>query len=336
MIKDKFKIGVLGAGGWGTSLSLVLNNNGHDVTLWTHDKSLKTSITEKRENVDFLPGIKIDESINISNSTKELESCDWFVNAIPTQYISETLKNYDIPLRGKKVVNGSKGIEINTLNRISTIFQKNGNIDSDDFAVLSGPSHAEEVSLKIPTTVVVASDNMVFAHDIQLAFSNDYFRVYSSEDVVGCELGGSLKNVIAIASGIIDGLGFGDNTKAALITRGLAEISRLGVAMGANPLTFSGLSGLGDLFVTCNSRHSRNRKVGELIGKGLSLEEIISTTKMVAEGVYTTKAAIKLGKRHNVEIPITEQVYGILFDNVKPIVAIKDLMTRQSKREWWW
>ncbi|GAB1372992.1 NAD(P)H-dependent glycerol-3-phosphate dehydrogenase [Candidatus Kapaibacterium sp.] len=323
MIKDKFKIGVLGAGGWGTSLSLVLNNNGHDVTLWTHDKSLKTSITEKRENVDFLPGIKIDESINISNSTKELESCDWFVNAIPTQYISETLKNYDIPLRGKKVVNGSKGIEINTLNRISTIFQENGNIDSDDFAVLSGPSHAEEVSLKIPTTVVVASDNMVFAHDIQLAFSNDYFRVYSSEDVVGCELGGSLKNVIAIASGIIDGLGFGDNTKTALITRGLAEISRLGVAMGANPLTFSGLSGLGDLFVTCNSRHSRNRKVGELIGKGLSLEEIISTTKMVAEGVYTTKAAIKLGKRHNVEIPITEQVYGILFDNVKPIVAIK-------------
>jgi len=202
--------------------------------------------------------------------------------------------------------------------------------------VLSGPSHAEEVSRQIPTTIVVASEDIEFAHKIQKVFSNEYFRVYSPEDVIGCELGGSLKNVIAIAAGINDGLGMGDKTKAALITRGLAEMSRLGVAMGAHQMTFSGLSGLGDLFVTCNSRHSRNRKVGELIGQGQTLDEINSSMKMIAEGVYTTRAAIKLGANYKVEIPITEQVYKILFDNIQPLDAIRDLMTRQSKSEWWW
>jgi glycerol-3-phosphate dehydrogenase (NAD(P)+) len=332
---DKFKIGVLGAGGWGTSLALVLNNNGYDVVLWSHDIKLSETISITRTNPDFLPGVKIDDKILATSDTKYLNDCSWYVNAIPTQYISDTIKNYNIPIDGKKVINGSKGIEISSLSRISQIFEHSG-VKSNNFAVLTGPSHAEEVSRQTPTTIVVASENIEFAHNIQKVFSNEYFRVYSSDDVIGCELGGSLKNVIAIAAGIIDGLGMGDNTKAALITRGLAEISRLGMAMGASQQTFSGLSGLGDLFVTCNSRHSRNRKVGELIGKGQTMEEINSSMKMIAEGVYTTQAAISLGTKYNVEIPITEQVYKILFENIRPLDAIKDLMTRQSKSEWWW
>lgn len=335
MNNNKLKISVLGAGGWGTSLALVLNNNGHNVNLWSHDYHLAESISKSRINVDFLPGVEIDENILVTSDSSKIAGSDWIVNAIPTQYIKETLANNNIDLSNMYVINGSKGVEIKTLSRISEIFHHYG-LDYDRFAVLTGPSHAEEVSRKTPTTLVSASENMIFASDVQKAFSNEYFRVYASDDVIGCEIGGSLKNVIAIAAGIIDGLGLGDNTKAALITRGLAEISRLGVAMGAKAITFSGLSGLGDLFVTCNSRHSRNRKVGELIGAGSTLDEVTSQMKMVAEGVYTTKAAVELGKKHNVEMPITEQVYRILFENVKPLEAIKGLMTRQSKREWWW
>ncbi|MDT3740481.1 MAG: NAD(P)H-dependent glycerol-3-phosphate dehydrogenase [Candidatus Kapabacteria bacterium] len=336
MIKDNLNIGVLGAGGWGTSLALVLNDNGYNVTLWSHDPELAEVINRERNNPDFLPGININNKIKVTSDSRELVNCQWLVNAIPTQYIHESLVKYDIPVNGKYVVNGSKGIEISSLNRISEIFHKTAGLDYKNFAVLTGPSHAEEVSRKTPTTIVVASENMSFARDVQEVFSNEYFRVYSSDDVTGCELGGSLKNVIAIAAGIIDGLGLGDNTKAALITRGLAEISRLGVAMGAKAITFSGLSGLGDLFVTCSSRHSRNRSVGEMIGAGKTMEEINATMKMVAEGVFTTRAAMELGKKYNVEMPITEQVSRILFENIKPLDAIKDLMTRQSKSEWWW
>ena len=336
MIKDNLNIGVLGAGGWGTSLALVLNDNGYNVTLWSHDPELADVINRDRNNPDFLPGININNKIKVTSDSRELVNCQWLVNAIPTQYINESLVKYDIPVKGKYVVNGSKGIEISSLNRISEIFHKTAGLDYNNFAVLTGPSHAEEVSRKTPTTIVVASENMSFARDVQEVFSNEYFRVYSSDDVTGCELGGSLKNVIAIAAGIIDGLGLGDNTKAALITRGLAEISRLGVAMGAKAITFSGLSGLGDLFVTCSSRHSRNRSVGEMIGAGKTMEEINASMKMVAEGVFTTRAAMELGKKYNVEMPITEQVSRILFENIKPLDAIKDLMTRQSKSEWWW
>ncbi len=336
MIKDNLNIGVLGAGGWGTSLALVLCDNGYNVTLWSHDPELAEVIKRERNNPDFLPGININNKIKVTSDSRELVNCQWLVNAIPTQYIHESLVKYDIPVNGKYVVNGSKGIEISSLNRISEIFHKTAGLDYKNFAVLTGPSHAEEVSRKTPTTIVVASENMSFAHDVQEVFSNEYFRVYSSDDVTGCELGGSLKNVIAIAAGIIDGLGLGDNTKAALITRGLAEISRLGVAMGAKAITFSGLSGLGDLFVTCSSRHSRNRSVGEMIGAGKTMEEINATMKMVAEGVFTTRAAMELGKKYNVEMPITEQVSRILFENIKPLDAIKDLMTRQSRSEWWW
>ncbi|HOQ49026.1 MAG TPA: NAD(P)H-dependent glycerol-3-phosphate dehydrogenase, partial [Candidatus Kapabacteria bacterium] len=234
------------------------------------------------------------------------------------------------------LINTSKGIEQNTTYRISQIFFEITNLPEDNFVVLSGPSHAEEVSRKIPTTVVAASSDISKAKLCQEMFSTPEFRVYTSNDVVGTEIGGALKNVLAIASGIIDGLGYGDNTKAALITRGLAEIVRLGVACGAHPWTFSGLSGLGDLFVTCNSKHSRNRLVGELIGKGKTLLEITSSMKMVAEGVATTISAIELGKRHNVELPITQQVYRILFENLSPKEAINELMTRESKHEWVW
>lgn len=335
MNTNNLKICVLGAGGWGTSLALVLSNNNYDTVLWTHDQELANSINENRINSDYLPNVKIDEKITVTSDVNIVNSCDWIVNAIPTQYIFDTLQNHKIELNDKYIVNGSKGIEISTLSRISQIFEK-FDVKKDKFAVLTGPSHAEEVSRKTPTTIVAASENHTFTHKIQKVFSNDYFRVYSSNDVIGCELGGALKNVIAVAAGIIDGLDLGDNTKAALITRGLAEISRLGLAMGASQMTFSGLSGLGDLFVTCNSKHSRNRKVGELIGKGQSLEEINSTMKMVAEGVFTTKAAVMLGEKYNVEIPITQKVYKILFENVKPSDAIKTLMTRQSKSEWWW
>lgn len=336
MITENIKIGVLGAGGWGTSLALVLNNNSHNVTLWSHDKILAENISSTRYNVDFLPGVKIDDAIAVTSDVNDLIDCQWLVNTIPTQFIRETITKYKIPFDNKYVVNGSKGIEISTLSRVSEIFHNNGSVSYDNFVVLSGPSHAEEVSRKTPTTIVSASENIILANEVQNIFSNEYFRVYASDDVIGCELGGSLKNVIAIAAGIIDGLGLGDNTKAALITRGLAEMSRLGVSMGAKAITFSGLSGLGDLFVTCNSRHSRNRMVGELIGAGSNLQDVTSQMKMVAEGVYTTKAAVELGRKHNVEMPITEQVYRILFENIKPIDAIKDLMARQSKREWWW
>lgn len=336
MINNNSWIGVLGAGGWGTSLALLLSNNGYKVILWSHDNLLSEQINKSRTNPDYLPGVVIDSSIIVTSDTTELLKCEWIVNTIPTQYIKNTLVNYNLPISDKFIINGSKGIEVSTQCRISEIFHNVIGHDFDKYAVLTGPSHAEEVSRKTPTTVVSASENIIFADEIQRVFSNEYFRVYASDDVIGCELGGSLKNVIAIAAGIIDGLGLGDNTKAALITRGLAEMSRLGAAIGAKSITFSGLSGLGDLFVTCNSRHSRNRKVGELIGSGSTMQEINSQMKMVAEGVFTTKAALELGNKHNVEIPITEQVYRILFENVKPLDAIKELMTRQSKREWWW
>lgn len=330
------KIAVLGAGGWGTSLALVLFNNGYDVTLWSHDPELVNTINSTNMNSDFLPGVVIDSKINVTNSVEKLKTCSWIINAIPTQFIKETIVKFNLPISDKYIINGSKGIEIGSLSRISEIFQNETGIESSRFAVITGPSHAEEVSKKMPTTIVCASTNQDFAQKIQNVFSNEYFRVYSSDDVTGCELGGSLKNVIAIAAGIIDGLRLGDNTKAALITRGLAEISRLGAAMGAKAMTFSGLSGLGDLYVTCSSRHSRNRRVGEMIGSGSTLTEINSKMKMVAEGVYTTRAAYELGKKYDVEMPITEKVFEILFNNVKPEEALKDLMLRESKSEWWW
>ncbi len=334
---DGYKnIGIIGAGGWGTALSKVLAENGCNVTLWAYEKEVVNEINSKHTNSTFLEEIIIPEEVEAADKPASLEKCDIYIIAAPTQFIRNLLIEKNFPIENKPVINVAKGIERNTLMRVSEILQDVTEIKQDNYVVLTGPSHAEEVALQTPTTVVAASANPALAVSVQQMFSNDYFRVYTSNDVTGCEMGGSLKNVIAIAAGIVDGMEIGDNTKAAIITRGLAEISRLGTAIGANHLTFSGLSGLGDLFVTCNSRHSRNRNVGELIGKGMTLPEIQQKTKKIAEGVFTTESAYNVGKRHDVEMPIAEQIYEILFNHKPPAAAIKDLMNRQTKQEWWW
>ncbi len=330
------KISVIGAGGWGTALAKLLVEKDFNVILWSFESEVAEEINLNHTNSNYLKNISLPPNLYTTTDLNEALSNDLLILAIPTQFIVETLSKSSIELSSKTIVNVAKGIEKNSLRRISEILNDNFNVSLDSYVIMTGPSHAEEVARKIPTTVVAASENYLIAKEIQNIFSNNYFRVYSSDDVIGCELGGAVKNVIAIAAGIIDGLGLGDNTKAALITRGLAEMSRLGIALGANAQTFSGLSGLGDLIVTCNSRFSRNRYVGEQIGKGKSFEQIVYDMKMVAEGVFTTQSAYDLSTKHGVELPIVEQVHKILFENVKPIDAINDLMTRKSKREWWW
>jgi len=330
-------IGIIGAGGWGTALTLPLADNGHKVHLWTHENEVVNEINSKHTNSTYLNNITVPKSIIISSEPSILDSCEYIILAIPTQFIRNVLRRYKFRnLSDKFIINVAKGIEIHSLLRVSEVIIETINSSSDKYTILSGPSHAEEVAKRMPTTVVAASENSAFAKEVQNILSTSNFRVYTSGDVIGCEIGGALKNVIAIAAGIIDGLKLGDNTKSALITRGLAEITRLGIAMGANPQTFSGLSGLGDLIVTCSSLHSRNRFVGEQIGKGRTLDNIRSEMKMVAEGISTTESAYFLSKKHDVEMPITEQVYSILMENKPPLKAIQDLMTRRTRREWWW
>lgn len=329
------KIGVIGAGAWGTALSKAIAERFREALLWAYEPETANQINQFHENKNFLEGVPIPENVVATNSARDFDDLDLVVNVVPVQLIRQTMRNFEFDLTGKKVVNCSKGIEQKSLLRVSQIFEDAAGVPSEMFCVLTGPSHAEEVALNSPTTVVAASENIEFAIEVQKMFSTDTFRVYSSEDVIGCELGGSLKNVFAVAAGIVDGLKLGDNAKAALTTRGLAEMSRLGISMGANSLTFSGLSGLGDLFVTCNSRHSRNRYVGEQIGIGKKASEVIAGMKSVAEGVATTESAFFLGKLQNVEMPIVEKLYNIIFKNERPLQAIKDLMRRRSKKEWW-
>lgn len=328
-------IAVIGAGGWGTALAMVLSANFESVILWTRNEDQANEINTNRTNSKYLSITEIPQNILATTNPNDIKDIDVIVNAVPTQYIRDYYKKYQLDIKDKFIINSSKGVENNSNQTISGIFEEVYGIDSDHFAVLTGPSHAEEVSLKIPTTVVVASKSEQFAAYVQQIFLTEYFRVYTSKDVIGCEIGGSLKNVIAIAAGIIDGMGLGDNTKAALLTRGLAEIARLGEAMGAEHQTFSGLSGLGDLFVTCDSKHSRNRRIGERIGKGEKAEDILSDTKMIAEGVYTSKSAYELSKKYNIEMPITSKVYKTLFENKNPNDAIQDLMKRDAKNEWY-
>lgn len=327
---------VIGAGGWGTALASRLAINSHEVFLWALEEEVADSINNLNENPEFLPGAKLPKGIVAVNEFSALKKADYVVLATPTQFIRPLLEDKKSLLQNKPVINVAKGIERNTLFRVSEILADVIDIRQENYAVLTGPSHAEEVIRNVPTTIVAASWDPSFSKIVQELFSDEKFRVYTSDDVIGCEIGGSLKNVIAIAAGIIDGLELGDNTKAALITRGLAEISRLGTALGAKHMTFSGLSGLGDLFVTCNSRHSRNRAVGERIGRGMKLDDIIASTKKIAEGIYTTESAYNLGRDHKVEMPIAEQMYEILFRNILPTDAIRNLMTRRSKGEWWW
>ncbi len=330
-----YKIGILGTGGWGTALTVPLARNGHDVKVWSFEKDVCDEINLNHTNNNYLPGITIPDVVTATNDYTVLAGSDIIVVAVPTQFIRSVVNGARDILTGIPVVNVAKGIERNTLMRVSEILYDSGAVNPDNYITLTGPSHAEEVARLLPTTVVAASANHMLSEKIQSVFSTPRFRVYSSDDVTGCELGGAVKNVIAIAAGIIDGLGLGDNTKAALITRGLAEMSRLGVALGANPLTYSGLSGLGDLIVTCNSRHSRNRKVGEQIGKGAKPSEFLADTRMIAEGVHTTESTFQLAAKCNVEMPIVEQMYDIIFKGKDPMNAITELMTRSSKREWW-
>lgn len=334
----KMKIGVLGAGSWGTALAVLLYKNGHDVILWEFQEDVARRLVEMRENVDFLPGVKIPKEITISSDLEEVVvEKDILLVMVPSHVVrsvSEQVSRFTLgePL----LVSCSKGIENDTLLRMSEVLtQTIPGLPTDRIVVLSGPSHAEEVGRGIPTVVTAASTGRVSSRQIQEIFMNPAFRVYSSDDVIGVELGGALKNSIAIAAGIADGVGFGDNTKAALLTRGMVEITRLGTAMGANPLTFAGLSGIGDLIVTCTSRHSRNRYVGEEIGKGKSLQEVLDNMVMVAEGVRTTTSAVDLSKRYGIEMPITEEVYRVLFEGKDPKRAVYDLMTRDPKSEDW-
>ncbi len=330
------RITVLGAGGWGTTLSILLQLNGHEVTLWEYKKNYAKVLDRSRENKIYLPGIKIPKEITI---THDLEDASYnkhmIVIAIPSQFVRNVLKDIKkFDYRNTTFVSVAKGIEKNSLMTVSQIISDEiKDIDSTAIGVLSGPSHAEEVSRKVPTAVVAASSDIKTAKQIQTAFMTSYFRVYSSVDILGVEYGGALKNVIAIGAGIVDGAKFGDNTKAAIMTRGIAEISRLGIYLGAKPETFSGLSGMGDLIVTCMSKHSRNRYVGEQIGRGRKLKDILKSMNMVAEGVETSRSVHKLSQEHEVETPICTAVYQILFEERDPAKVTYELMTRDMKIE---
>lgn len=326
-------IGVIGAGSWGTALAVLLCGNGHEVTLWSIIEDEVHTLQTKRENPDKLPGVKLPEKIEVtSDLEKAVSGKQVLVLAVPSPYVrstAHTMKPY--VAEGQIIVNVAKGIEEDSLKTLSQVIEEE--ILQALVAVMSGPSHAEEVGRGIPTTIVVGAHDRKTAEYLQGIFMNEVFRVYTSPDVLGIELGAALKNVVALAAGIADGLGYGDNTKAALITRGIAEIARLGTAMGGKVETFSGLSGIGDLIVTCASMHSRNRRAGILIGKGYSYEEAMKEVKMVVEGVYSAKAAVRLAEKCGVQLPIIEQVNAVLFEGKRADEAVKDLMLRDKKIE---
>ena len=325
------KVSVIGAGSWGTALALLLYKNGHDVTVWSYQEEEVRMLSEKREHVSKLPGVKIPEGIFFTADIKEaVEEKDVVVLAVPSIHVRNTAKKINPYVKdGQILVDVAKGIEEDTLMTL----QIEEEIPQADVAVLSGPSHAEEVGRGLPTTVCIGAHTEATAKYLQQLFMNEVFRVYISPDILGIELGGSLKNVIALAAGVADGMGYGDNTKAALITRGIAEISRLGVKMGGAAETFGGLAGIGDLIVTCASVHSRNRKAGYLMGQGKTMKEAMDEVKMVVEGVYSAKAAAKLGKKYNVSLPIIEEVNKVLFEDKSPKEAVNELMLRVGKAE---
>lgn len=327
------KVGVIGAGSWGIALAKLLDGNGHQVTVWSIIKEEIDMLNKEREHKDKLPGVKLPESMTFTNDLKEaMEDKDVLVLAVPSPFTRSTAHSMASYIKdGQIIVNVAKGIEEHTMLTLSQIIEEE--LPTANVAVLSGPSHAEEVGRGIPTTIVVGAKKKETAEYLQNVFMNSVFRVYISPDVLGIELGAALKNVVALAAGIADGLGYGDNSKAALITRGLAEISRLGTAMGGRFETFSGLTGIGDLIVTCASMHSRNRRAGILIGQGKTMQEAMDEVKMVVEGVYSAKAAMELAEKYQVEMPIIEQVNKVLFENKPAADAVKDLMLRDKKIE---
>lgn len=327
------RIGIIGAGSWGIALANMLAYNGHDVTVWSIIEDEINMLKEKHEHVDKLPGVKLNDSLKYTTDLKEaVEGMNFLVLAVPSPFTRSTSKSLrEVVADGQIIVNVAKGVEENTLMTLSQIIEEE--CPQANVAVLSGPSHAEEVGKFLPTTIVVGAKDQATAEYLQNAFMNEFFRVYTSSDILGIELGAALKNVVALAAGIADGLGYGDNTKAALITRGITEIARLGMAMGGEFETFAGLTGIGDLIVTCASMHSRNRRAGILIGQGKTYDEAMAEVKMVVEGVYSAKAAMGLSKKYNVDIPIIEQVNEVLFGGKSAKDAMKDLMSRDRKDE---
>lgn len=327
------KVGILGAGSWGTALAKLLHKNGHQVAVWSIDKKEVEMLQTEREHKSKLPGVKLPEDIIFTNCIEEaMKDKDFLVLAVPSVFTRSTAKSMKPFIKqGQIVVNVAKGIEETTLMTLTEQIEEE--LPEADVAVLSGPSHAEEVGRELPTICVVGAKTKETAKCLQAAFMNEVFRIYISSDILGIEIGGALKNVIALAAGIADGLGYGDNTKAALITRGIAEITRLGVAMGGKPESFSGLTGIGDLIVTCASVHSRNRKAGYLIGKGRTMKEAMDEVQMVVEGVYSAKAGLALAQKYGESVPIIEQINLVLFEDKDPKEAVNELMTRNPGLE---
>lgn len=327
------KISVLGSGSWGLALALLLHNNGHEVLLWSARPENARKLREKRENPDRLPGVRLPDEIDVlTDLERALKDVDVTVLAVASPYIRSTAhKMAPFVCKDQKIVNVAKGIEEKTLKTLSEVIEEE--IPQGNVAVLSGPSHAEEVGRGLPTTCVISAHTQETAEYLQSIFMSPVFRVYTTPDILGVELGGALKNVIALAAGTADGLGYGDNTKAALITRGITEIGRLGKKMGAQMETFYGLSGIGDLIVTCASKHSRNRKAGYLIGQGYTMEEAMKEVQMVVEGVYSARAARELAEKYEVEMPIITEVNRVLFEGKSAAEAVMDLMLRDKKVE---
>lgn len=327
-------ISVIGAGSWGTTLASLLAEKGYDVILWSYEKEIAEAIDKRRVNNIYLPGVTIPDSLRATSDIAEaVTNSRYILNVVPTQYVRSIFSQAKTYIKDESIIiSASKGIENNTLLTPSMILKE---ILQRPVAILSGPSFAKEVAAKLPTAVTLAAEERKTALLLQEIFNTDYFRVYTHDDVIGVEIGGALKNVIAIAAGICDGLGLGYNSKAALITRGLSEITRLGISMNAKEITFSGLSGLGDLVLTCTGPLSRNYTVGYKLGQGMKLSDITSQTRSVAEGIATTHSAYDLSKKYQIDMPITEQVYLTLYKEKPPKEAVRDLMNRTLKSEFY-
>lgn len=327
------KVAVIGSGSWGTALAVMLQKHGHDVVIWSRRQDAVDQMQKERENKEYLPGVILPEGLKFTaEREKAVKDAEIIILSVPSKAVRQTAMDFAPHFKPNQVlVNVAKGLEENSLKRLSQVIQEC--VPQCKVCVLSGPSHAEEVAREIPTTCLIASENAETAKMVQGEFMNPRFRLYTNTDMVGVEMGAALKNVMALAAGISDGLGFGDNTKAAIMTRGIAEMSRLGIEMGGKLETFAGLSGIGDLIVTCTSMHSRNRRAGILLGQGKSLAETLAEIKMVVEGVNTVEAAYTLAKEHNVEMPITNAIYEVLFQGKNAEQAVLDLMSRDGKAE---
>ena len=327
------KVTVIGSGSWGTALAVMLAQNEHEVMIWSRRQDAVDELIIDRKNEKYLPGIVIPENIQATTDREAaVKDAEIIILAVPSRAVADTVRDFSPYLKDTHIlVNVAKGLEPGTLLCLSDVIEREA--PQCKVCVLSGPSHAEEVARGIPTTCLITCEDEAVAKVVQEDFSNARFRLYTNTDMIGVEIGAALKNVMALAAGMSDGLGFGDNTKAALMTRGMAEMKRLGIAMGGKPETFAGLSGIGDLIVTCTSMHSRNRRAGILLGKGKSLQETLDEVKMVVEGVNTVQAACALAERYNVSMPITQTIYGVLFEDVNVQEAVINLMTREYKSE---